>query len=172
MQCNIGDWWNWARWREQRLLPMDIPDEHMFVGVCNVSQNYISVQNYSLGWSQGGNCLYYSPCKWFALEFYSASPGAYMIALIYRVSQKISSSFFARCSGKTRMKFLVNPIAYALVYLDWKSLFSTSPLSKSSSVPLGSLLPPFSLLSPLHKERQNWETKEAFFYWKGHILWI
>lgn len=94
-----------------------------------------------------------------------------MVALIYRVSQKVSSGFFARFSGKIRTKFLVNPIAYALVYLDWKSLFSTSPLSKSSSVPLGSLLPPFSLLSPLYIEKDKIEKqKEAFFYWKGRIL--
>ena len=87
----------------------------------------------------------------------------YMIALIYRVSQKISSGFFfffARCSGKTRMNFLVNPIAYAFVYLDWKSLFSTSPLSKSSNAPLGSLLPPFSLLSPFYIEKEKIEKQK------------
>ena len=85
-----------------------------------------------------------------------------MIAVIYRVSQKISSGFFffARCSGKTRTNFLVNPIAYAFVYLDWKSLFSTSPLSKSSNVPLGPLLPPFSLLSPFYVEKEKTEKQK------------
>ena len=58
------------------------------------------------------------------------------------------------------MNFLVNPIAYAFVYLDWKSLFSTSPLSKSSNAPLGSLLPPFSLLSPFYIEKEKIEKQK------------
>ena len=94
----------------------------------------------------------------------------YMIALIYRVSQRlVQGFFFARCSGKTRTNFLVNPIAYVL--LDWKSLFSTSPLSKSSNVPPWFSSSSFFFAFPfLHRERENWETKEAFFYWKGDIL--